>query len=83
MPVGLEWLQSAQNISFNERSLVSDLVPHRSVGMELHGDLFGGRTNYATAIFNNDVDGVHAGNSGFDNRMEFAGRIFFSTVEKF
>ncbi|HEX5399146.1 MAG TPA: porin [Verrucomicrobiae bacterium] len=80
-PVGLERLQSAQNISFNERSLVSDLVPHNDQGMELHGDLFGGRANYAAGIFNSDVDGADAGNSGFDNRMGFAGRVFFQPLK--
>ena len=43
VPIGLEQLQADRDILFNERSLVTDLVPNRDVGFELHGDLFDGR----------------------------------------
>ncbi|HEY3932775.1 MAG TPA: porin [Verrucomicrobiae bacterium] len=82
MPVGLEWLQSAVNLSFNERSLANDLVPLRDLGVELHGDLFGGRANYAAGIFNSDVDGANAANADLDNDMEFAGRVFLQPMKK-
>ncbi len=81
-PVGLEWLQSAPNLSFNERSLATDLVPLRDLGAELHGDLFGGRANYAAGIFNSDVDGANALNTDVDNDMEFVGRIFVQPMRK-
>lgn len=81
MPVGLEWLQSAVNLSFNERSLANDLVPLRDLGAELHGDLLEGRMNYAVGIFNSDVDGANAANSDLDNNMEFAGRIFLQPMK--
>ena len=51
-PVGLEQLQADVNISFNERSLVTDLVPNRDLGFELHGDIAGGVLSYAAGIFN-------------------------------
>jgi len=82
MPVGLEWLQSAQNLSFNERSLANNLVPLRNLGVELHGDLFGGRANYAADIFNSDADGANAANADLDNNMEFAGRVFLQPMKK-
>jgi len=41
-PVGLEQLQADVNTSFNERSLVTDLVPNRDVGVQLWGDINGG-----------------------------------------
>jgi phosphate-selective porin OprO/OprP len=82
MPVGLEWLQSASNLSFNERSLANDLVPLRDLGVELHGDLFDGRANYAAGIFNSDVDGANAANADLDNNMEFAGRVFLQPMKK-
>ncbi len=41
-PVGLEALQADANTSFNERSLATDLVPNRDLGLALKGDLFGG-----------------------------------------
>ena len=52
-PVGLEALQKPEqfHIFFNERSMVSDLLPYRDIGAELHGDLFGGVISYAGGLF--------------------------------
>jgi phosphate-selective porin OprO/OprP len=76
-PVGLEALQSDPYCSFNERSLVTDLVPNRDLGVELHGDLFGGAISYAAGIFNgvSDYNGATV-NTDADNDKAFAGRIF-------
>ena len=46
-PEGLEQLQADVNTSFNERSLVTDLVPNRDVGLQLWGDIDGGVLSYA------------------------------------
>ena len=81
-PFGLEWLQSAANLSFNERSLATDLVPLRDLGVELHGDLFDGRVNYAAGVFNSVADGANAANSDFNNEQEFIGRIFLQPFKK-
>jgi phosphate-selective porin OprO/OprP len=51
-PVGLEYLQSDSYLSFNERSLATDLIPGRDLGFELHGDIAGGVVSYAAGIFN-------------------------------
>ncbi|MGA9778153.1 MAG: porin [Limisphaerales bacterium] len=77
-PVGLEQLQSDAFLLFNERSLVTDLVPNRDLGVELHGDLFGGAASYAAGIFNGapDYNGTTV-NSDSDNDKAFAGRLFF------
>ncbi len=76
-PVGLEALQSDAYCSFNERSLVTDLVPNRDLGVELHGDLYGGAASYAAGIFNGapDYNGTTV-NTDSDNDKAFAGRIF-------
>src|ERR1035437_10267639 len=58
-PVGLEYLQSDTYLPFNERSLVTDLVPGRDLGVELHGDLFGGVVRYAAGIFNGVADAAN------------------------
>ncbi|HEY5298544.1 MAG TPA: porin [Verrucomicrobiae bacterium] len=81
-PVGLEYLQSVKNWAFNELSLASDLVPNRDLGVELHGDLFGGILSYAAGIFNGVADGANTSNSDFDNEKEFAGRIFVQPLKK-
>jgi phosphate-selective porin OprO/OprP len=75
-PVGLEQLQSDAYLFFNERSLVTDLVPNRDLGVELHGDLFGGAASYAAGIFDgvSDYNGTTV-NTDSDNDKAFAGRI--------
>ena len=75
-PVGLEQLQADVNLSFNERSLVTDLVPNRDLGFELHGDIAGGGLSYAAGIFNGVGDARNSSNIGFQDDREFDGRLF-------
>jgi len=75
-PVGLEQLQADVNISFNERSLVTDLVPNRDVGLQLWGDINGGVLSYAAGIFNGVGDAQNSSNAAFENEVAFAGRLF-------
>ncbi len=76
-PVGLENLQSDPVTSFNERSLVTDLVPNRDLGVALHGDVIKGTVNYWAGIFDGapDYNGTTT-NSDYDDNKAFAGRIF-------
>ena len=76
--VGFENLQPEPATLFNERSLVTDLVPYRDIGAELHGDLFSGALSYAAGIFNGspDYNGATA-NVDYDNNKAFEGRVFF------
>lgn len=55
-PIGIERLESARHLFFVERGLTKDLVPIRDVGVQLHGDLFGGALSYAAGIFNGAPD---------------------------
>lgn len=83
-PVGLEQLQQDRDILFNERSLVTDLVPNRDVGFELHGKLFDGTVNYAAGIFSGVGDARLSSNASFQDDKSFAGRLFlqpFKTVD--
>jgi phosphate-selective porin OprO/OprP len=77
-PVGLEALQNDRDLLFNERSLVTDLVPNRDIGAELHGDLFGGAVSYAAGIFNGDTDynGTTV-NTPLQDDKSGEGRLFF------
>jgi phosphate-selective porin OprO and OprP len=75
-PVGLEQLQADAVTFFNERSLVTDLVPNRDLGFELHGDIDGGVVSYAAGIFNGVGDARNTSNIGFQNDREFDGRLF-------
>jgi phosphate-selective porin OprO and OprP len=76
-PVGLEALQPDQFVFFNERSMVSDLLPYRDIGAELHGDLWGGAVSYAAGLFNGVPDLVTTTtNTDFDNNKSIDARIF-------
>ena len=81
-PVGLEQLQSDSLMPFIERALPTDLTPNRDLGVELHGDLFGGTVSYAAGIFNGVADSANSANANFDNEYEFAGRLFFQPFVK-
>jgi phosphate-selective porin OprO/OprP len=75
-PIGLEQLQADANLQFNERSLVTDLVPNRDLGFELHGDLGGGVVSYAAGVFNGVGDARNTSNYSFQDNREFDGRLF-------
>jgi phosphate-selective porin OprO/OprP len=84
-PVGLEQLQVDAYAFFNERTLATDLVPNRDIGVELHGELFGGILSYAAGIFDGAPD--YSGttfNADTDDDKAFAGRAFvqpFKTLD--
>jgi phosphate-selective porin OprO/OprP len=81
-PVGLEQLQPDSVTLFNERSIVNDLVPNRDLGVELHGDLFGGVLTYAAGIFDGAPDYLGTTvNTDTDNDKAFAGRIFLQPLK--
>jgi phosphate-selective porin OprO/OprP len=75
-PVGLEQLQSDVNLSFNERSLVTDLVPNRDLGFEVHGEVKGGLISYAAGVFNGVGDARNSSNYSFQDNRELDGRLF-------
>jgi phosphate-selective porin OprO/OprP len=75
-PVGLELLQSDSWTFFNERSIVTNLVPNRDLGVQAGGDLFNGTVNYAAGIFGGVADGASTTNSDFDNDKDVVARIF-------
>jgi phosphate-selective porin OprO and OprP len=83
-PVGLEQLQVDDNLFFAERSLATDLVPNRDVGVQLQGDLFGGTLNYAIGVFNGVIDAANADldtNSGKDAEARLFARPFKNGFE--
>jgi phosphate-selective porin OprO/OprP len=74
-PVGLERLQSWQNLLFVERGLPTQLVPNRDIGLQLQGDFGSGLFQYAAGVFNGTEDG---GSSDFDtdSDKDMAARLF-------
>ncbi|MBI3876417.1 MAG: porin [Verrucomicrobia bacterium] len=81
-PVGLEQLVVDVDTLFNERALPTSLTPNRDLGVQLHGEVFDGRLNYAVGIFNGTGDARNISTSDFDDDKEFAGRIFLQPFKK-
>src|SRR5437016_592703 len=81
-PVGLEQLQSDQDVMFNERGLPTALVPNRDMGFMLHGEVLDGTISYAAGIFNGVGDGRNTSNVDFEDDKSFAGRLFFEPFKK-
>jgi phosphate-selective porin OprO and OprP len=66
-PVGLERLQGDTDTRFTERALTDKLIPNRDIGVQVGGDLLGGRLTYQVAYLNGSVDGGGAdGNTSPD-----------------
>lgn len=76
-PVGLERLQSATALLFVERSLPTELVPNRDIGVMFHGLLFDGKLEYALGGFNGVRDGRNSNGDTSDGK-DLAARLFFS-----
>jgi phosphate-selective porin OprO/OprP len=72
-PVGLERLQSAGSLRLVERSIVTELVPNRDIGVQLSGG--GERLTWAVGIFNG-VDDGRSGDQDDDGNQEVAVRLF-------
>jgi phosphate-selective porin OprO and OprP len=76
-PVGLEQLMPTDVYGlFNERSMVSDLVPARNIGMQLWGEVATGAVSYAAGIFTASSDGRNPTTAGFSDAYELGGRVF-------
>ncbi len=81
-PVGFEMLQSVGMLPFNERSLVSNFVPARTLGLQIWGDIAGGAVSYAAGVFDGSGDARVASNSDIDDAKEFAGRLGFQPFKQ-
>ena len=81
-PVGIERLQGATDIFFVERALPTNLVPNRDLGVQISGDLAGGRASYAAGVFNGVVDGANGGDLDSNSGKDVAARLFFTPFVK-
>ena len=79
MPVGLERLQSANDIRFVARGFPTSLVPNRDLGLQVAGNLLSDRVNYAVAFSNGANDGGSSEtftDSDPNSDKEWAARLF-------
>ena len=74
-PVGLERLQSANDLAFIERGLPTLLVPTRDIGLQFFGSVGTGLVEYAIGVFNGVPDGGNADTDSNDAK-DLAARIF-------
>jgi phosphate-selective porin OprO/OprP len=77
-PVGHEQLQSDSFTLFNERSIATNLVPNRDVGIQASGELLDNTVAYQLGILNGLADGSNTTNTDFDNGKELVGRVMFT-----
>jgi phosphate-selective porin OprO/OprP len=77
-PIGLELLQNDAVLLFDERSLATNLVPSRDVGVEATGALFGKTVNYTAGVLNGSADAAYTNNTDVDNNKDLVARLFFT-----
>jgi phosphate-selective porin OprO/OprP len=71
-PVGLERLQSSNDLRLVERSFVTELLPNRDVGLQLSG---GKRIGWQLGLFDGTADGRSVDQDD-DGKQELAARVF-------
>ena len=76
-PFGLERLQSATDLSFVERAFPAGLGPNRDAGVQLAGQVAGGRLEYAAGVFNGVPDGG-SGDSDTNDDKDVVARVIAS-----
>jgi phosphate-selective porin OprO/OprP len=78
-PVGLERLQSANDMKWVQRGYPTSLAPNRDIGFQLGGDLAGGRFSYQVAFLNGSNDGSSSEvftDTDINDDKEWALRLF-------
>jgi phosphate-selective porin OprO/OprP len=81
VPVGLERLQSANDMRFVERAFPTSLLPNRDLGVSIGGDLFDGALNYSAGYYNGVTDGGSSdgvGDVDTDTAGDYAARLYAS-----
>jgi phosphate-selective porin OprO and OprP len=77
-PVGLERLQSGSDLRIVERSVVTELLPNRDIGVQLSGGSL--RLSWAAGIFNGVNDGRSADQDD-DGQPDLAVRLFSEPLD--
>jgi phosphate-selective porin OprO and OprP len=82
VPVGLERIQSAQDMRFIERGFPTSLVPNRDLGVQLGGELHGGLFSYNVSYSNGVLDGGSSESNvnpdgESDAKGDISARVFF------
>jgi len=73
-PLGLEQLYADYTLLLPERTLVTNLVPNRDVGVQVQGEVAGGIVTYIGGVFNGIPDGTN-GDIDTNTAKDLAGRL--------
>jgi phosphate-selective porin OprO/OprP len=76
VPIGLEWIQSDCAIHLVERSLATNLVPWRDLGVMLQGDVADSTVYYAVGVFNGAPDNADGPDFASHSEKDYVGRVF-------
>ncbi|MCA1664802.1 MAG: porin, partial [Myxococcales bacterium] len=82
IPVGLEWMQKDTQTHFLERSLATDLVPYRDLGLMLFGDFADGTFLYQLAFGNGAPDSGNGPDVDISSDKDYVGRIFIRPLRR-
>lgn len=79
-PISHERLHSASSLLFIERAFPATVAPNRDVGVQLLGDVAGGRVSYIASLLNGSRDGSSS-DVDSDDAKDVVGRIVVRPVE--
>jgi phosphate-selective porin OprO and OprP len=82
VPIGLEWIQSDCAIHLVERSLATNLVPWRDLGVLLQGDIANSTVYYALGVFNGAPDNADAPDLDPQSDKDYVGRLFVRPLQR-
>jgi phosphate-selective porin OprO and OprP len=81
VPLGLEWWQKDTTITFTERSLATDLVPYRDIGLLLWGEIGEGTLWYGLMIGNGAPDSGNGPDLDGQSSKDYVGRVFLRPLK--
>jgi phosphate-selective porin OprO/OprP len=74
-PIGLERLQADAETEFVERSLPTNLVPNRDIGIQLGGSVFRDTLSYQAGVFNGNIDNSTV-DADTNDQKDYLARVF-------
>jgi phosphate-selective porin OprO/OprP len=74
-PIGLERLQADAETEFVERSLPTNLVPNRDLGIQLGGSVLTDALSYQVGVFNGNVDNSTV-DADTNDQKDYLARLF-------
>lgn len=74
-PIGLERLQADAETEFVERSLPTNLVPNREIGIQLGGRVLSDTLSYQAGVFNGNIDNSTV-DADTNDQKDYLARVF-------